>query len=65
MANTFCHKIAMRLVAFAMLGGRPIKIITGKVSNDPPPPTTLRKPATMPSPINSRLEVKSSEYDCT
>ena len=42
-------RIPRRFVPFATVGGKPIKIMTGRVSNEPPPAMTLIVPATSPT----------------
>jgi hypothetical protein len=52
--------IPTRLVAFATVGGRPKKISTGRVRNDPPPATTFNAPAARPAAKSARKPSQGS-----
>jgi hypothetical protein len=52
--------IATRFEAFATDGGRPIKIIMGRVNKDPPPATVLANPAKTPAAIRIKASYNSN-----
>jgi len=56
--------MAILLVPFATLGGRPKKISMGSVSKEPPPATILMPPAIKPIITNkTRSKEKSIRFD--
>lgn len=52
----------MRFVPFATSGGSPKKIIKGNVINEPPPATTLIKPAKMPAKLRAVNSVQFNSF---
>ena len=53
--------MATRLVALAMVMGKPMKVRIGTENNEPPPPTVLRKAARKPTAIISGYSYQAIE----